>query len=294
MNDLYFNISISKEINGHELKEKTTEPDKDGFFPVVLMALNMPTRGGVIYDAQSTVACIKDETAKFNICLRDGNLPGEWGHPDCTKREDIPRLLTIKEDRMSHYFGGVWLDTNPIRAEGYETLLVRGKVKPYGPYGDVLEKALRDPSHNTAFSLRALCQPMAGPDNRFEYRKMQVLVTFDAVSSPGYAVASKRYAQPLAAVEAYQESVDIANDYKDYELLVDESMLTEVAYATPSSSMESSRVMLTKYDVNRIYDRNDILVKGAHVGRGTIGNNSILGTDQQVHSAVGSFYGWRN
>ena len=195
--NLKFDCSVLESINQHKIK--ALKPDSNGCYEVVLGAVGVPTRRNVIYDPDSLVAAMRDPNAVFNICLRDGQLCGEYGHPDLptvtdkqSMSEMTKRLFTIKESETSHSFARIWIDENEIPMNGGVAHPIRALVKPTGPYGRLLEEQLRDPIVNSAFSIRSLCTPTVGHDG-VEVRKVQAVVTFDFVNAPGYEIASKRY-----------------------------------------------------------------------------------------------------
>lgn len=173
-------------------KINALKPDAEGFYEVTVAAIGTPTRAGVIYEPNSLIAAMNNPTSPFNIMLKDGNLTGEYGHPVINGKEDIPRLMRIDEQNVSHYFKKIWVDENSMMVDGMETYPVKALIKPTGPKGKILEQQLQDPTLNNAFSIRSLVQPM-NVQGEYEYRKVLAVVTFDAVMAPGYTVASKRY-----------------------------------------------------------------------------------------------------
>lgn len=262
------NVGILEQLNGFKLK--SIEPDANGFFPMVVGCLGIPTRGKVVYDIQSSLDAMRDTSTRFNICLRDGNLSGEYGHPVVEKKEDIPRLLRIDEHYKSHYFGKIWTD-DPIMVNGMEAIPIRALVKPCGPYGEILEKELRDPCHNTSFSIRSLCLPMDGPNPEYEYRKVQMIITFDAVHAPGYDITSKRY---VSGSESFKE---MSVTHRDLENAV-----------VPDGS--ESLTMVTQSDLGRLYKTSNITMNGTSIGRGTEGRRTIFDMAGNSCSAAALLY----
>jgi len=147
-------------------------------------------------------------------------------------------LLKIDESKQSHLFTKIWIDDKPIDMHGNNAFPIRAKVKPCGPYGSYLEKSLQDPNINTAFSIRSLCEPMAGPDNRYEYRKVAMIITFDAVGAPGYEIATKRYA---VGTESFNEIKVTRKELED---------------AITGAGMES--LMITDRDIARIFNERHV------------------------------------
>lgn len=269
--NLKFSCGSLETNYGHKLR--AAKPDADGTYEVVISAIGCPTRCGVIYEPESLVAAMNDPESRFNICLKDANLFGEYGHPVIRTKDDMPRLMQIDEHYTSHYFTKIWIDdSEPLMIDGFEGYPIRAKIKPSGPYGEVLRKQLEDPMQNTAFSLRSLCLPSSGRDNRYEYRKVQLLVTFDAVCAPGYQAATKRY---VAGTEAFQE------------IPVDREILEHAV--TARSGMES-RPMLTMLDISKLYGDRDYTVNDQLIARGIGGQHSLVDKQGQGFDAASLLY----
>lgn len=252
-NSLFFHVSIMENLNGFKLSAH--EPDQNGFFSVVVGCFGIPTRGKVIYDPESLIACMRDTSSRFNICLRDGNLCGEYGHPVIQSEDDMPRLFQIDEHYKSHYFGDIRTG-EPITINGMEAIPIRAKVKPCGPYGEILEKELRDPCHNTAFSIRSLCLPMNGPDPKYEYRKVQSVITFDAVHAPGFEITSKRY---VPATESFEAAISIQ---------------TLQRVTQRPTGFES--LLINDSDIHRIIGEQEIYCGYRHLGKKTFTKESYV------------------
>lgn len=267
MSRYIFSCGIMENLNGYKLKN--IEPDANGFFPMVIGSVGYaPTRAGVIYDPDTLLACMSNPHGRFNTCLRDGNLCGEYGHPDIRTKEDIPRLMRIVEANKSHYFGKIWLG-EPIRIDGEEHIPIHALVKPCGPKGDVLEKELRDPCHNTSFSIRCLCQP-AGEKNGCEFRKVEVLVTFDTVHAPGFAMTSKRYVPGTESLDSIE---------------VTKRDLVEAIHENARIGQESV-CMLTDQDIHRIYGDKEYTLRGDKIASDIVGKRTVLGVNGQFRDAA--------
>lgn len=267
-----FACSALPSINGYTLKANT--PDSEGCYEVIVGCIGIPTRNDVIYDPDSVVAAMSDPSSRFNICLRDGNLAGEWGHPRVETKEDLNRLLYIDEKQISHYFRSIWIDEKPIKINGQEAFPIRAKVKPAGPYGKYLEDSLRDPCINTSFSIRSLCAPISGPDQRYTYRKVEYLVTFDAVFAPGFEITSKRYA--------------IGNE----SLEVDTNDLARAIFQNKEAGLEGLN-MLTDSDVRRLSHQKSYMLDGHLVGVETLGQTTLVRPDGEFSNAASLVYARR-
>lgn len=198
-NAIVFSIEVMKNIDGQELKALT--PDEHGVYRnVPLGVIGIPSRNKASYDRDSMIECLTGEDSLFGIKLREGNLQGEYGHPDQigTKQEQIMRMYKVDPTKVSHAI--LRTEIRPTKSGGYT--LITGDVKPCGPYGKYLEESLQDPIRNTAFSIRSLTAPRKNP---MEPKKVLCAITFDAVEGPGFGQASKRYvsmehAMPLEEV----------------------------------------------------------------------------------------------
>ena len=270
--NLKFSCSALPTINGHTLKAH--KADAEGFYDVVVGAIGIPTRLGVIYDPESLIKSMNDPASRFNITLKDGNLHGEYGHPEYRSKDDINRLLTISQDRISHYFKKIWIDEAPTMLNGQEGHLIRAKVKPTGEKGEYLKQQLEDPTHNTAFSIRSLCIPVTGPEPSYSYRKVQVVVTFDAVDAPGYEPASKRY---VSGNESFESDVSIRE-------------LTEAS----SNIIGMENCMITDADIRRLSSNDLYRVNNHVVALNTVGKHSLVDIDGNLIDAASLMYSRRN
>lgn len=274
MSNPSFVCGIMETMNGRSLRALT--PDANGAYTICIGAIDIPTRNDIWYDTESLLSCMNDTSSRFNICLKDGCLAGEWGHPVVKTREDMDRLIRIDESKVSHYFHKIWIDTDhPVTIKdrsgvSYTGYPIMAKVKPYGPYGRYLEDSLRDPCHNTSFSIRSVCIRGSGPNPRFEYRHVKILVTWDAVHAPGYEVTNKRY----AGLE------DFKMDFSRQDL--------EKALAS-SMGMEAV-TMVTDKDVLKLFAEDDLKINDQKVGIGIAGHRSITTESGDVVDAATLLY----
>lgn len=207
-----FSCSAMPIINGHKLD--IVKPDENGFYDLCIGCIGAPTRRGVIYEPESLIKAMENPNGGFNIGLRDGNLIGEAGHPVVEKKGpdgksyyDFARLFELDPKCESHYFASVYIPEDVFMIDGKETQIIRAKLKPSGPYADALLRSIQDPCHNTAFSIRSLCDEMGMKDG-YQYRKVIHVVTFDSVPIPGITSATKRYAN-RAAIESMEIPVNM-------------------------------------------------------------------------------------
>lgn len=199
-------LRVEALIIGNEGRSiRSLTPDAQGYYQnIPVMALGVPTRNKTYYDVPSIMNQIESPTTAFNMRLVNSQLCGELGHPyivGMPQDEGLARLAHIEEKNTSHLFGGFKV-SDPL-SDGSRLLLA--SVKPYGHYGEVLERSFRDPTANTGFSLRAIStQKFQGG---YAWRTTQNLVTFDAVNSGGYLQASKLFVPATESLDSF--GVDI-------------------------------------------------------------------------------------
>lgn len=269
---LKFNCGTLAEINGHQVK--ALKPDANGCYEVVLGCIGIPTRRNVIYDPDSLVRAMNDPESVFNICLRDGQLCGEYGHPDIDgSKESLRRLLVIREETVSHAFRRIWIDDEEIQTPHGTAHPIKAIIKPTGPYGKVLEEQLRDPVINNAFSIRSLCTPMPARGDIAEIRKVNVLVTFDAVNAPGYEIASKRYCRGTESLmdidpDMLNDIVRKSNKSGTESIMVSPAQLSRLRYDNPKQyrmnhrDIGCHRVGLTIFGTDGVgYNLTDLMLK---------------------------------
>lgn len=184
MQDLRIDISSVLYRDGG----KVTTPDKDGVYKdIVLMVIGKPSRNNKIYETSSMMDAITAPKGIFHRKLIAGQLEGEFNHPLIWEEKDLPRIMLIDRDRLSHRILRVYTKTTE---QG--TTLLYGDLKCCGPKGKYLEESFADPQANTAFSLRSMVSVLGKTGNLIK-QKVLALITIDSVDCPGYAEASKVY-----------------------------------------------------------------------------------------------------
>ena len=193
-NAIIFSIEVMKNIDGQELK--ALAPDENGVYRgVPLGVVGAASRNNASYDRDSMINCLTGEDQIFAIKLREGNLLGEYGHPDQigSRQEQILRMYKVDPTKVSHAI----LRTEMRPTKNGEYTLITGDIKPCGPYGKYLDESFQDPLRNTAFSIRSLTAPRKNPN---QDKKVLAVISFDAVEGPGFGQASKRYVSMESAM----------------------------------------------------------------------------------------------
>ena len=217
------------------------KPTEDGVYKgMPLMVLGQVTQQNTYYDPQSVMDQITNPASRFNIVYKQQKCGGEYGHPlfyGLSDSDKIQRLTTVQEDKMSHIFTGIYTDSPS--ADG--TVVLRGDVKPTGPYGAVFKESLDDPVVNTAFSLRAYVDTKV-QSNGLKFRTVRSLVTWDVVGASGFATTDKGHALGL---ESFSN-----DEHLEYELTVMEDGNLKI----DQIALES----ISNTELNEIFGTSDI------------------------------------
>lgn len=189
-------------------------PDEHGYYPMILGAFNFHNEGGVLYLSKG-VAEYFAEGGVFRRKLLKQALKGEYGHPvrpaGLTDQQFFGRYVTVQEDMTALKIRDVQLDDqNYENIRGQKAIVVRGLVKPCGPYGRYFQEALDDPHDNPALSVRSLTKDYYQGGEMC--RELVDIVTWDMVHEPGIRIANKYQSLSLEgfqlpAVQTSEESV---------------------------------------------------------------------------------------
>lgn len=215
------------------------KPDENGYYTMVLGALEYPNSRGDIYTLASAQKLFEEGSALLRR-IRNGQLRAEYGHPKQLPGQSLSeytsRILTIYEEKVCAHISEVWIDYNNVKDKesGKAIITFLGKVKPCGPYGHCLKEILDDPKQNAAFSVRSITS------NRqvgFRlYKDFTLIVTWDYVNEPGLAPANK-FQSP--ALEALADGSDA--DIVDVNLILTKDLIesTKRFMTRNNVSMES-------------------------------------------------------
>lgn len=184
-------------------KRGTLQCDADGYYPVVLGALNHFNSGGAYYPL-AAARPIFDSSSAFQRRIAGGNLRGECGHPRRqpgeSDRDFALRLNDIYEPNVAFHIRRVWLVEGHKDEAGRPIVLIMGEVRPSGPRGVALKEALDNRFEDVCFSIRCFTHdvPVAG----VWQKNIRQIVTWDWVNEPGISAAHKWRAPSL---ESYEE-----------------------------------------------------------------------------------------
>ncbi len=172
------------------------KPDADGYYTVILGALDFENSYGAVYPLVSAKEIFK-ESSGFMRRLRKGYCRGEYGHPKRLPGQDhdsfIRRIMTIEETRICMHIAEAWIDYDSVQHQGKKIVTIWGKIRPEGPYGSYLKESLDNPKCNVAFSLRSIT--LDEYINGRLHKNIDDIACWDFVVEPGLAVANK-YANP--------------------------------------------------------------------------------------------------
>lgn len=141
------------------------KPDADGYYTVVLAYPGERAPSGRIYDPVEV-------TRVFHERMARGPLYVEFGTP-CTKgldyREELSRANTVVEGRVCGVITG---------GGGVDTVL-KGRFKPTGPFGNVVQDMLATEDAELCFGMRSLIWGHQHPNV-----SIHNFVTFDLIAPP--------------------------------------------------------------------------------------------------------------
>lgn len=181
------------------------KPDTDGYYTVVLGALNYYNSAGAFYPYESAKEVFKASSSLMRR-IANGACRAEYGHPKkapgMSMRDFLDRVMQIYEENVCAHIKEVKIDYTSVKdpKSGRPVISVIGKVKPCGPRGEALRASLENPNENVCFSVRSLTEDVrVGAE---WHKHIRSIVTWDYVNEPGIAVANK-FASP--ALESFAE-----------------------------------------------------------------------------------------
>jgi len=177
--------------------------DKDGYYEIVVGALNVFNSAGQLY-VYEQAKHLFEESGQLMRRVRRGALRGEYGHPKLvpgmSNEQFAARVMSIDEAMVCCHHKDVTLDySGRVKDErGQPVLAIINKVLPSGPYGEVLAKQLDNKNENVCFSIRAFTDDTR--DRGITKRVLKTIVTWDYVNEPGIAHAEKFKSPALEAL----------------------------------------------------------------------------------------------
>lgn len=189
MNSIRFACTSLAGVN----KAGTLKKDADGYYEVVVGALNFFNSAGQLYVYEQAKDLFTSSSQLMRRVGR-GALRGEYGHPKLqpgqTQDQFANRIMSIYEENVCCHFREVTLDFNRVKDEnGKPVIAIVAWVKPSGPNAKALQDSLDNPNENVCFSIRAFTDDYR--DKGIVKRILKTIVTWDYVNEPGISVAEK-------------------------------------------------------------------------------------------------------
>jgi hypothetical protein len=173
-------------------KAGTLKPDTDGYYQVVLGALDVYNNTGAFYP-EATARQLFQASSSLMRRIASGNLRGEYGHPTpepgMSMDAFVARVRRIDEDRICMHIRKVWIDYSFKNLQGQPIIAILGEVRPSGPRGPALKDQLENRFEDVCFSIRSLTHDFNSGGRLTKNFKM--IVTWDYVNEPGLDVARK-------------------------------------------------------------------------------------------------------
>ena len=174
-------------------KAGTLKCDADGYYKVVLGALDVFNSAGAYYP-ESSARHLFQQSASLMRRIASGNLRGEYGHPrkepGMSMDDFVNRVRDIYEPNVCMHIRKVEVDYVSFKNDrGQPMIVILGEVRPSGPMGPALKEQFENKHEDVCFSIRSLTH------DEFSYgrvnKHLKLIVTWDYVNEPGLAIAHK-------------------------------------------------------------------------------------------------------
>ena len=180
------------------------KPDTDGYYHLCVGALNSYNSIGAYYPLDTAKHAFESSGSLMRR-IQTGNCKGEVGHPKRlpgqSYQQYLQRVLSIEETQVCCHFKEITLEHNGYKdKEGRPVVAIMGQVRPTGPHGDALARALENKHENVCFSLRSLSMDHFDQTGTL-IKNIRTIVTFDWVTEPGISTAMKWNAPGLESLE---------------------------------------------------------------------------------------------
>ena len=195
-------LKFTETVYSNNGRKGVLTPDSDGYYTMIVGALNTYNSAGEYYTAEGTTALFEN-SSHFMRRIQNKALYAELGHPkkspDMSMEQFYNRIVTIEETNICGHFKEIVLDfkfgeKNP-QLNNPKLIAIVGKVKPAGAKASALQLALENAQQNAAFSVRGLTENKYA-NGRTE-RRLTNIITFDHVVEPGISIADKLMAPGL-------------------------------------------------------------------------------------------------
>jgi len=243
-------IKFTETVFSNNNKKGIITSDSDGYYTIILGALNAYNSAGEYYKAEGALQLFENSSQLMRR-IKNGSLYGELGHPkkqpNMSMEQFYNRIISIDETNICAHISELTLDFNYGKANPQfnnpDLIAIIGKVKPAGPHANTLQLALENPKQNMAFSIRGLTENKY-KNGRVE-RVLTNIITWDHVTEPGISIACKAHAPSLENVENNLQISELTDT------IIDKSILKKV--------LNNSLSHVATEDSRTLY--NDILNK---------------------------------
>jgi hypothetical protein len=235
-------VKFTETVFSSKNKKGVLVPDSDGYYEMVVGALNTYNSAGEYYTAEGAVQLFESSSHLMRR-IKSGALYSELGHPKkdpgMTMEQFYSRVVSLEETNICGHFSEIRLDfqfgKNHPELNNPELIAVIAKVKPAGAKASALQLSFENRKQAVNFSIRGLTENKYR-NGRTE-RRLTNIITFDMVCEPGVAIASKQYSPCLEARIATESCLTELLD-----LTVDHTTLKRVlTRSVDLVGMESSR-----------------------------------------------------
>lgn len=233
-------VKFTETVFSSSGKKGILTPDADGYYTMVVGALNSFNSAGEFYTAKGALELF-ETSSQFMRRIKNGALYSELGHPKKDPKMSMDqfysRVISIEETNICAHFSEITLDfefgkKNP-HLNNPDLIAIIAKVKPAGPKANAVQLAFENPKQNSAFSIRGLTENKY-VNGRVE-RRLTNIITFDFVTEPGISIADKYMSPSLESIDSFR-----INELMD--TVVDRETLTRVLNTNIKSvGMESNR-----------------------------------------------------
>ena len=198
----YSNVALQGTLKKGILKQLD-----NGYYEIIIGAFAAFGNGGWVYDEATAKRYIETDK-EFLAELQGGRMYSEWGHPVRTPgmsdAEWFARICSILETNTSSHIRAIKLSYNTVTDErGRKVVAIIGEVRPAGYKADEFRQMLENPHADVAYSIRSF----ARKDFNRSLKHITKIITWDSVTTPGIAVASK-YKTPSLESKAVTATLD--------------------------------------------------------------------------------------
>jgi hypothetical protein len=159
--------------------------DADGYYKMVLGGFNVSNGNGIYYPMTNSVKQLFEPGGLLRRRLDGGLCRSEWGHPKLDGldyEQRLARLARLDPDRVCNHIRDITLEEAKDE-NGKDIILAVGSIRPSGPFGEILEKQLKNLYENVAYSIRSFATN--GTFQGKQARLVTDAITYDYVPEGG-------------------------------------------------------------------------------------------------------------